>query len=123
VVEVEQGTKNEFNRDADRNPNPSSLDCRPGHPLVMPVPRHIIEQIKQLIPPLNGSLRKGQSGAQVGPSIAIPRSFNCDRSSRCARRCTRVRISGYHPDATDADHLCKLHWGPVLCSHVCSENG
>ncbi|OBZ70399.1 ATP-dependent (S)-NAD(P)H-hydrate dehydratase [Grifola frondosa] len=28
----------------------------------MPVPRHIIEQLKQLIPPLNGSLYKGQSG-------------------------------------------------------------
>ncbi|EMD39299.1 hypothetical protein CERSUDRAFT_93345 [Gelatoporia subvermispora B] len=28
----------------------------------MPVPRHIIEQFKQLIPPLNGSLHKGQSG-------------------------------------------------------------
>lgn len=28
----------------------------------MPVPRHIIEQFKHLIPPLNGSLHKGQSG-------------------------------------------------------------
>ncbi|TDL26574.1 Ribokinase-like protein [Rickenella mellea] len=28
----------------------------------MPVPRHLVEQIKQLIPPLNGSLHKGQSG-------------------------------------------------------------
>ncbi|OAX39613.1 Ribokinase-like protein [Rhizopogon vinicolor AM-OR11-026] len=28
----------------------------------MPVPRTVIEQIKQIIPPLNGSLHKGQSG-------------------------------------------------------------
>ncbi|KAI0072290.1 Ribokinase-like protein [Panus rudis PR-1116 ss-1] len=28
----------------------------------MPVPKHIIEQIQKLIPPLNGSLHKGQSG-------------------------------------------------------------
>ncbi|KAI6096991.1 Ribokinase-like protein [Pisolithus croceorrhizus] len=28
----------------------------------MPVPRNIIEQIKQIIPPLNGTLHKGQSG-------------------------------------------------------------
>ncbi|KAF9466127.1 H-hydrate dehydratase [Collybia nuda] len=28
----------------------------------MPVPRHIFEQLKSLIPPLNGSLHKGQSG-------------------------------------------------------------
>lgn len=28
----------------------------------MPVPKHILEQIKQFIPPLNGSLHKGQSG-------------------------------------------------------------
>ena len=28
----------------------------------MPVPRTILEQIKQLIPPLNGTLHKGQSG-------------------------------------------------------------
>ena len=28
----------------------------------MPVPKHILEQIKQLIPPLNGTLHKGQSG-------------------------------------------------------------
>lgn len=29
---------------------------------IMPVPRHIFEQLKSLIPPLNGSLHKGQSG-------------------------------------------------------------
>ncbi|KAH8077874.1 Ribokinase-like protein [Cristinia sonorae] len=28
----------------------------------MPVPKHIFEQLKQLIPPLNGKLHKGQSG-------------------------------------------------------------
>ncbi|KAI6116826.1 Ribokinase-like protein [Pisolithus croceorrhizus] len=28
----------------------------------MPVPRNVIEQIKQIIPPLNGTLHKGQSG-------------------------------------------------------------
>lgn len=28
----------------------------------MPVPKVILEQLKQLIPPLNGSLHKGQSG-------------------------------------------------------------
>ncbi|KAJ3532465.1 hypothetical protein NM688_g7419 [Phlebia brevispora] len=28
----------------------------------MPVPKHILDQIKQLIPPLNGTLHKGQSG-------------------------------------------------------------
>ncbi|KAL4246334.1 ATP-dependent (S)-NAD(P)H-hydrate dehydratase [Abortiporus biennis] len=28
----------------------------------MPVPKHILEQLKQLIPPLNGKLHKGQSG-------------------------------------------------------------
>ncbi|KAI5995558.1 Ribokinase-like protein [Pisolithus albus] len=28
----------------------------------MPVPRNIIEQIKQIVPPLNGTLHKGQSG-------------------------------------------------------------
>ncbi|KAF5362472.1 hypothetical protein D9756_002306 [Leucocoprinus leucothites] len=28
----------------------------------MPVPRHILEQMKALIPPLNGTLHKGQSG-------------------------------------------------------------
>ncbi|KAH9951146.1 Ribokinase-like protein [Amylocystis lapponica] len=28
----------------------------------MPVPKHILDQVKQLIPPLNGSLHKGQSG-------------------------------------------------------------
>jgi len=28
----------------------------------MPIPKHIIEQLKQLIPPLNGTLHKGQSG-------------------------------------------------------------
>ena len=28
----------------------------------MPMPKHILEQIKQLIPPLNGTLHKGQSG-------------------------------------------------------------
>lgn len=28
----------------------------------MPVPRHVFEQIKQIIPPLNGKLHKGQSG-------------------------------------------------------------
>ncbi|EED77590.1 predicted protein [Postia placenta Mad-698-R] len=28
----------------------------------MPIPKQIIEQVKQLIPPLNGSLHKGQSG-------------------------------------------------------------
>lgn len=30
--------------------------------LKMPVSHHIIEQLKQLIPPLNGTLHKGQSG-------------------------------------------------------------
>ncbi|XP_006461843.1 hypothetical protein AGABI2DRAFT_143608 [Agaricus bisporus var. bisporus H97] len=28
----------------------------------MPIPRHILEQLKALIPPLNGTLHKGQSG-------------------------------------------------------------
>lgn len=28
----------------------------------MPVPRSVIQQIKQIIPPLNGTLHKGQSG-------------------------------------------------------------
>ena len=28
----------------------------------MPVPKHIINQIKAIIPPLNGTLHKGQSG-------------------------------------------------------------
>ncbi|TCD67920.1 hypothetical protein EIP91_011784 [Steccherinum ochraceum] len=28
----------------------------------MPVPKHILDQLKQLIPPLNGKLHKGQSG-------------------------------------------------------------
>lgn len=28
----------------------------------MPVPKHILNQIKAIIPPLNGSLHKGQSG-------------------------------------------------------------
>jgi hypothetical protein len=68
----------------------------PAHPVIMPVPRHIIEQFKQLIPPLNGSLHKGQSGPSVTRSMAIPTLFNgimIDRSSRCARRCTRVSIA------------------------------
>ena len=29
---------------------------------VMPVPKHIFNQIKAIIPPLNGTLHKGQSG-------------------------------------------------------------
>jgi hypothetical protein len=29
---------------------------------IMPIPRNIFEQLKQLIPPLDGSLHKGQSG-------------------------------------------------------------
>ena len=28
----------------------------------MPVPKHIFSQIKAIIPPLNGTLHKGQSG-------------------------------------------------------------
>lgn len=28
----------------------------------MPIPRHIIESLKKIIPPLDGSLHKGQSG-------------------------------------------------------------
>lgn len=28
----------------------------------MPVSKHILDQIKALIPPMNGSLHKGQSG-------------------------------------------------------------
>lgn len=31
----------------------------------MPVPKQIISQIRQLIPPLDGSLHKGQSGVLV----------------------------------------------------------
>ncbi|KAG6850652.1 hypothetical protein H0H93_010380 [Arthromyces matolae] len=32
----------------------------------MPIPRHITEQLKRLIPPLDGSLHKGQSGPGLG---------------------------------------------------------
>jgi ATP-dependent NAD(P)H-hydrate dehydratase len=28
----------------------------------MPIPKALLEQLKQLIPPLNGTLHKGQSG-------------------------------------------------------------
>ena len=41
----------------------------------MPVPKAIIEQLKQLIPPLNGTLHKGQSGQSL-----ITYHFQCIRS-------------------------------------------
>jgi hypothetical protein len=46
------------------------LPC-PGSGSNMPVPRAILEQIKKLIPPLDGSLHKGQSGME-NPSFATP---------------------------------------------------
>ena len=35
----------------------------------MPISKVIIEQIKQIIPPLNGTLHKGQSGASSSSSV------------------------------------------------------
>ena len=35
----------------------------------MPISKVIIEQIKQIIPPLNGTLHKGQSGASSSSSL------------------------------------------------------
>ncbi|KAG1907932.1 uncharacterized protein F5891DRAFT_220476 [Suillus fuscotomentosus] len=37
----------------------------------MPVPRSIIKQIKQIIPPLNGALHKGQSESACSEELWI----------------------------------------------------
>lgn len=63
----------------------------------MPVPRAIIDQIKKLIPPLDGTLHKGQSGKLKPETATILHSYpeHCvviNRPCRRARR--RVRVSG-----------------------------
>jgi hypothetical protein len=55
----------------------------------MPVPRHIFEQLKAIIPPLNGTLYKGQSG-QFHPPDGRLSAYGISRKGRRARRRTRV---------------------------------
>ncbi len=67
----------------------------------MPVPRSLIEQLKLLIPPLNGTLHKGQAGHSDVYNTSITTDTRIDRTCRSTRRCTRVgaeisRCSTFH---------------------------
>ena len=66
-------------------------------PSTMPVPRTIIEQIKQIIPPLNGTLHKGQSGG-FGSFFSI-RLTVC-RQSRCPGWSVGVSVHRLSPENT-----------------------
>ncbi|KAG5638145.1 hypothetical protein H0H81_001664 [Sphagnurus paluster] len=57
----------------------------------MPIPRHIFEQLKQLIPPLNGTLHKGQS------AISALR-FGADLSHVICSPTAAAAIKCYSPD-------------------------
>ncbi|TFK48575.1 Ribokinase-like protein [Heliocybe sulcata] len=76
----------------------------------MPVPKHIFEQIKRLIPPLDGSLHKGQSG-RIGvlggaqdytgaPFFAAISAFRvgCDLSHVICAPTAAPAIKSYAPD-------------------------
>ncbi|OBZ74231.1 ATP-dependent (S)-NAD(P)H-hydrate dehydratase [Grifola frondosa] len=66
----------------------------------MPVPRHIIEQLKQLIPPLNGSLHKVQSGRVGVLGGALEFLYGC----------AVLRL-----------YVCLAHWsGPLVTRVICS---
>ncbi|KZT21615.1 Ribokinase-like protein [Neolentinus lepideus HHB14362 ss-1] len=76
----------------------------------MPVPKHVFEQIKRLIPPLDGSLHKGQSG-RIGvlggaqdytgaPFFAALSAFRvgCDLSHVICAPSAAPAIKSYAPD-------------------------
>src|SRR5271154_1205515 len=58
----------------------------------MPVPKSVFEQIKRFIPPLDGTLHKGQSGASPEMLPFLLTSEWLSRACRCLGRLIRVRV-------------------------------
>ena len=102
----------------------SSIECTllfRTNEFVMPVPRALMDQIRQIIPPLNGKLHKGQSGQACPPSTRFtPIPITCHRPGRSTRRRSRVTF----PYPIDSDNQYsngiefQLHRSALLCRNL-----
>ena len=74
----------------------------------MPIPKVIIDQIKQIIPPLNGTLHKGQSGASSSTLVSL-RDPRLRRQGGRPGRGSRVRRPHSHDPSFTHDIVTLAH--------------